>query len=131
MRSQEKFVYEDDELQVEFVIGQATTAEGIRRVALQARAEASESPPSPDEEGRYRWFKQRWEYPACIAGTTNIRDIDPEKPSGITLDMSFEDWLNLPDALTATWAERVVAKNPHWNPFFRASATRGDGSMTS
>jgi hypothetical protein len=104
---------------VRIVVSEATTLLGFRRTRLrtegqginQAEQDAArqlagtEEAPSPDPD---RALLRFWTYPDLVAATIEA--------SGIPWPLSFEDFLDLPDQLSAKWETAVYDLNPHWLP---------------
>ena len=69
-------------------------------------------------EGYALWRACSLMYPSCLATTVSIKN-DKEAETKLSLQMTPEQYLELPDELALKWYEAVLALNPHWNPFSR------------
>lgn len=80
----------------------ATTLMGMRRGQIAARARHEEDP--------LRWYAARFMYADCLACSTGEIDGKP------VCDLTFDEFLALPDQITEAWLEAVYQVNPHWLP---------------
>lgn len=133
MLKREIVEYVDDFYHVRITVGQATVREGLRRSALIAKrgypdeAELEELRKGFDPVRFVEDQYLLWTYPACVAGTVEIENLDPEKPNSLSLEVLNEGsdtFLDLPDALVIIWENAVLEVNPHWSPFFDRGAKK-------
>lgn len=83
-------------------IREATTLMGMRRGQLMAEAK--------DESDPLVWFARRFMYPDCLACSEG--EIGGKPVSELT----FDEYLALPDRITEAWLAAVYEVNPHWQP---------------
>lgn len=83
-------------------IREATTLMGMRRGQLMAEAK--------DERDPLVWFARRFMYPDCLACSEG--EIGGKPVSELT----FDEYLALPDQITEAWLAAVYEINPHWQP---------------
>ncbi len=98
----EKLNIEANEVVARLEIHPATTLAGMTRGQFAAAAKNEQDP--------LRWYAARFMYPDCMACSTG--EIGGQ-PVG---ELTFEQFLNLPDQVTETWLEAVYRVNPHWSP---------------
>lgn len=83
-------------------IREATTLMGMRRGQLAAEAK--------DESDPLVWFARRFMYPDCLACS------DGEIGGKPVRELTFNEFLSLPDQITEAWLAAVYEVNPHWQP---------------
>lgn len=83
-------------------ICEATTLMGMRRGQLAAEAK--------DESDPLIWFARRFMYPDCLACS------DGEICGKPARELTFDEFLSLPDQITEAWLAAVYEVNPHWQP---------------
>lgn len=83
-------------------IREATTLMGMRRGQLAAEAK--------DEGDPLIWFARRFMYPDCLACS------DGEIGGKPVRELTFDDFLALPEQITEGWLAAVYEVNPHWQP---------------
>lgn len=83
-------------------VREATTLMGMRRGQLMAEAK--------DESDPLVWFARRFMYPDCLACSSG--EISG-KPVG---ELTFDEFIALPDQITEAWLAAVYEVNPHWQP---------------
>ena len=69
-------------------------------------------------DGYALWRACSLMYPSCLATTVSIKN-DKDAETKLSLQMSPDQFLQLPDGLAVEWYNAVLALNPHWNPFPR------------
>jgi len=82
-------------------IREATTLMGMRRGQLAADAK---------DDDPLIWFACRFMYPDCLACS------DGEIGGKPVRELTFEEFLALPDQITEAWLAAVYEVNPHWQP---------------
>lgn len=87
---------------VRLEIREATTLMGMRRGQLAAEAK--------DDSDPLIWFARRFMYPDCLACS------DGEIGGKPARELTFDDFLALPDQITEAWLAAVYEVNPHWQP---------------
>jgi len=109
--NEETFEYKSDKLNVVFTVRQATVFDGMNRSVLLSQM-YSTTPSGEDmsEVERLRRMLLIRTYPACLAVTSVINRGD----DAILMDMTPEEFLQLPDVLVMQWEEVVFRLNPHW-----------------
>lgn len=80
----------------------ATTKSGMKRGQLSASAK--------DETEPLLWYARRFMYPDCLACTSGELNGKP------VAELTFEEYMELPDQLTEAWLAAVYEVNPHWAP---------------
>jgi hypothetical protein len=90
------------ELVARLEIHPATTLMGLQRGQLAAAAQGESDP--------LVWFARRFMYPDCLACTRGTID---DQPVG---ELSFDEFLSLPDQLSEAWLAAVYQVNAHWSP---------------
>lgn len=80
----------------------ATTLMGMRRGQLAAEAKNEADP--------LIWFARRFMYPDCLACSSGDLVGKP------LAELTFDEFLALPDQITEAWLEAVYQVNPHWSP---------------
>jgi hypothetical protein len=101
--------YDQGGVKARLVVAQATVRMGIERQAMQeaARRHRDEMP----RVGLLRLLT----WPDLVAST-----VDGAITVGETVrpvyDLTFDEWLDLPEALVMEWESAVYALNPHWLP---------------
>jgi len=107
-------VYRDDDYDVEFVVRQATTSDGIKRQALMA-----EQWKAMPREARARTLVETWMpircYPSLMVATITVKNADGAKTK-LAVPLPYAEFLELPDALVTLWQGAVFEVNPHWVP---------------
>lgn len=83
-------------------IHEATTLMGMRRGQLAAEA--------IDEGDPLIWFARRFMYPDCLACTSGAIGGKP------VAELTFDEFLALPDRIVEAWLATVYEVNPHWQP---------------
>ena len=63
--------------------------------------------------------------PDCLGATVEIRNLDESKQS-LSAELSFDEFLDLPEALIQMWQEATYAVNPHWLPRLREEDESGE-----
>lgn len=91
---------------VKITVQEANTLMGMRRGQLAAMAR--------DESDPLLWYAREYMYPACLACSSGEISIDGETVP--VSDLTFEQYMSLPDSITDAWLERVYGENPHWLP---------------
>jgi len=116
--------YRDDDYNIEITVVQASLERGFTRASLsqrmdaQLRARKIEEGAEIGNELQYRFVAIRT-YPEVMAATKqikNVPDASGKSTSQLSLPMSFEDFIALPEALVMLWEQAVYAMNPHWVP---------------
>jgi hypothetical protein len=82
-------------------IREATTLMGMRRGQLAADAK---------DDDPLIWFARRFMYPDCLACSAG--EVDGKPVSQLT----FDEYMALPDQITEAWLAAVYEVNPHWQP---------------
>jgi hypothetical protein len=116
--------------EVVLVISQATSLMGMRRTVLASKGyEANAGDPAagiePETDDAVRFMRTSL-YPMLVAPVASAH--------GLAWPISFTDFCQLPDAVTASWEAVVFDLNPHWNPAGitpEATAEKKDGSSKS
>lgn len=88
------------------VVQEANTLMGMRRGQLAAAAR--------DESDPLLWYAREYMYPACLACSSGEISIDGETVP--LSDLTFEQYMALPDSITDAWLGMVYGENPHWLP---------------
>lgn len=83
-------------------IREATTLMGMRRGQLMDDAK--------DDSDPLIWFARRFMYPNCLACS------DGEIGGKPMNELTFDEYLALPDQVTEAWLAAVYEVNPHWQP---------------
>lgn len=107
----------------QIVVHEADTLMGMRRGQLSAAADGEKDP--------ILWWGKAIMYPDCLAcsdGAITLtvpvkKDADTEEPAIKTKkivvavkDLTFDQFMALPDQITEAWLGRVYETNPHWSP---------------
>lgn len=107
--------YEGQGHTLKAIVGEATSFRGMQRSILvsQAIADIRDEKDSkgdaklPDNvEVMARFFLRRYIYPTCRACLLEAE--------GFSMDLSFEEFGELPDAFVAKWEKAALELNPHW-----------------
>jgi len=117
--------YIDTEYDVTLAIKQATFADGLRRSALQAKDRADAEKELPLGYNLYAAF---YLYPSLLCATEIIKD---EGEKHLSLDMTQDELMELPDALVSIWSDAIWEKNPHWSPFGLVKALTSSTASSS
>lgn len=97
------------------VVGEASSLRGMKRTVLinqavtDIRAEQgleSDAEFPDDIEVIARSFLRRYTYPNCLACLLEAE--------GFSVDLSFEEFAELPDAFVGQWEKAAIQLNPHW-----------------
>ena len=116
-----KFTYEDDNLQIEVTVVEATVILGMKRMRLQTEGEQFGK--LEEEQARPDFFDRQllrvYTYPDMVAGTESI--VGTWKRDGIEdvtfpWPISFEDFLQLPFPFEAQWEKELYSVNGFWIP---------------
>lgn len=81
---------------------EATTLMGLRRGKMASEA--------GNEDNPLIWFARRFMYPDLMACTIGEIDGKPVE------ELTFDEFLALPDQVTDAWLAAVYEVNPHWQP---------------
>jgi hypothetical protein len=107
--------YHDDDFNVEIVVRQCTYGEAFRRGAVYAASSALVE--KWEKDGRQvdivTQYAAKRVYPCVIAATVEIRNLEGAKTE-LRAEISFEEFLTLPDGLVGVWEQMVYKMNPHW-----------------
>ena len=125
MPEQRELTYKGGGLNVTLVIGAATVLAGMKRALLQGRAQAY-SEQADDGKGidsTARVILARFLYPDLLASVVEA--------AGLDLNMSVQEFLTLPEALTDAWQNLVYELNPHWYPFRRTDEDEAEKNAAS
>lgn len=63
-----------------------------------------------EEKDPLRWYAARFMYPDCLACSTGEIGGKPVD------ELTFDEFMSLPDRITETWLNAVYRINPHWQP---------------
>lgn len=131
------FLYEDNDYDVSITVTAATVLVGSRRASIIGQQHTALAMllwgKKTDTDGKLvdeyigndenfsKYLIRTNTYPACIAGTVKIENLlDSEGPGGekigLNLDITPEDFMELPEELVVTWLEAIYELNPHWAP---------------
>lgn len=111
--------FKNGDFAVELTVVEAAVRQDIHREALafKSRRGMPDLPEGAPLEEMVRRSYLTFSYPSCIAATTNVR-VTEEGKRGLDLDMSSDEFLDLPSALVRLWSAAVWELNPMWSPFF-------------
>lgn len=101
-------------IRANITVHEATTWMAMRRGQLAADVTMK------DAEDILLWFARRFMYPDCLAcseGEIGGRAVD---------ELSFEEYMALPDRITEAWLSTVYEINPHWQPRFPSSSEESE-----
>lgn len=87
-------------------VSEANTLMGMRRGQLSAAADGETDP--------ILWYAKAFMYPDCLACSTG--SIVIEETLVPVKELTFEQYMALPDQVTEAWMEAVYTANPHWMP---------------
>lgn len=121
------FTYTDTEYDLEITVQSANLKMGIQHAVLYDRQEQKHGARDASRElniERY-WLCDR--YASINAGTTRVISKDDTKKS-LTVPLSEETYLELPESLLDLWEAKVYEVNPHWSPFFYLTKKDSSGS---
>jgi len=137
------FLYEDNDYDVSITVTAATVLVGSRRASIIGQQHTALAMllwgKKTDTDGKLvdeyigndenfsKYLIRTNTYPACIAGTVKIENLfgDAEEyvagrgeqaPLQLSLDITPEDFMELPEELVVTWLEAIYELNPHWAP---------------
>lgn len=120
--------YKGDSFDLDLHVKQAIVLDRLRRQALQREAGArfpDYKDMTPDQRNEYHFAVDI--YSACIVATASIECRKGE----LSLELSSDDFLRLPDALMTVWLEAVIEENPQFFPFLRTLPTSPSESEDS
>jgi hypothetical protein len=124
-------IYKDDSYDVEIVVRQATLGASFKRIKLrsreQAQMKAKDAEVSSDPLMLWTAFRA---LPDCLGATVEIRNLDKEKQQ-LSTELSFDEFLELPEALIMLWQESTYEVNPHWLPSPREEDESGEAEGPS
>lgn len=130
--------YKDEEYDVAIFVRRATLLDGMERSvmiasALRARGvelgdvEAPEEDAAPSIEVS-KSFLELYTFPNCVACTSEVRNAkEASKLVPPVEDLTFEEFINLPEQLAMMWVEAAVELNPRWAVGFGADES-GEGN---
>lgn len=92
-------------------VREATSLDGMKRSLLinEAIAEirdGQQGEPSDNIEIMARSFLRRYTFPNCLACVLETE--------GLSLDLDFEEFANLPDVFVGKWEQAALELNSHW-----------------
>jgi hypothetical protein len=107
-------IYKDDSYDVEIVVRQATLRQSFVRTKMYSREKAQMKARDAEVQSDplMMWTAFR-ALPDCLGATVEIRNLDKEKQQ-LSTELSFDEFLELPDALIIMWQEAAYECNPHW-----------------
>ncbi len=115
------FAYEDSTYKLTVTVKEANVADGIKFTAMVTQAGMIEK----EEDWLTAVYRIRT-FPALICGTQCIEGEPP-----VSLEMTFDEFLELPHALIQLWEEAVFELNPLWSPFSLRTNPTGTGSTNA
>jgi hypothetical protein len=98
--------YEQGGFQARVVVATATVRMGIERQALQDAAQKTQGD-EPPRIGLLRLLT----WPDLVAAT--VEGVIDGRPA---YDITFDEWLDLPEPFVVQWEDAVYALNSHWMP---------------
>lgn len=115
--------FEGDGVKARLTVAAATVRMGIERTIMQNGARRFEDEPGVALLRRFTW-------PDLVASTVE-GEIEIENGGAVKVrpvfDLTFEEWLELPEALVISWETAVYELNPHWLPGQEGKARSGSG----
>lgn len=108
--------YKDDDYDVEIVVRQATLKDSFKRVKLRSREEAQMKARDAEVQSNplMMWTAFR-ALPDCLGATIKIRNLDESKTQ-LSDEITFAEFLELPEAMIILWQEATYECNPQWLP---------------
>lgn len=111
----------------EIVVEEADTMMAMLRGKFSAAADSETDP--------VRWYAKAYMIPDCLACSTgtvmiNIGKVTKKDDGEIFIsagetvqvgDLTFEQYMGLPDQITEAWLSAVYKENPHWAPVLPTS----------
>lgn len=107
--------YDDGAVRAQLEIAPATVLTGFRRGVLQRLRDADD----PNDVALLR----RFTWPDLKAATT-AGHIHWDQGEINVSDLTFEQWIELPEALVVEWENVVYEVNPHWMPVAEGNSQR-------
>ena len=106
MQEAEEFDIITPRVSAQIVVHEANTLMGMRRGQLSAAA--------GDEKDPILWWGKAIMYPDCLACSSGV--IIAGEHTIAVKELTFDQFMGLPDQITEAWLERVYKTNPHWSP---------------
>lgn len=124
---EETIEYKDGALNIVLTVRQATVLDGMTRSVRVAQmyAKPLEGEDVSDVERMQRLMLIQ-AYPACLTVTSVVN----RGEDAISMDMTPEEFLALPDILVIQWEEVVFRLNPHWVVKRRSQAEEDLGEVS-
>ena len=95
-------------MRARIVVAAATVRMGIARTLMQRAGRRSEDEPGVGLLRQFTW-------PDLVVASIK-GEIEVEGEVKLVSDLTFEEWLELPEALVISWEKLVYELNPHWLP---------------
>lgn len=114
---QDTLEYEDERFHVEIKVRRVTVRQGLYRQKLYREAWQEEA---EKQRGGTMDLEERlihlMSYPTCLGATISVKNLGDDDLEKLSQDITFEEFLDLPDALVTKWEELAYGANPHWLP---------------
>ena len=126
MRSK-TFKYKDDDYDVVFTVRQASIRDGLLRGASLSLG-VTENPKKEGASGKDRLFRVLGvrSYADCLA----VTDVESHGTKALSLELTLNEFLELPEAMGDPWLDVVYELNPRWSPFTAAKAEEPLGEVS-
>ena len=104
--------HKSERVKAHLTLREATGRDGLLRSSLASKARGLY------QDDAALWFMAYYFHPACVScvadGALKVGK-RTYTPANIR-ELSFDDFIDLPETLINAWADEAFRKNPHWSP---------------